>query len=113
MMSNLVYSGRATPEQARRLVPIIQQAFPEAMVVGYDLLVDEMTNHPKDRHVLAAAVASHSQIIVTDNLHDFPAKALAPFNVEAYSADMFLMLLFDSAPEQVVQIVIQLDRRDV
>ncbi len=56
-----------------------------------------MTNDPKDRHVLAAAVMSQSQIIVTDNLRDFPGEALAPFNLESYSADQFLTLLFDSA----------------
>lgn len=104
---NLVKSGRATPEPAQRLVDTMQRAFPEAMVVGYEGLIDRVANHPKDRHVLAAAVMGHAHIIVTDNLRDFPDEALAPFNLESYSADAFLTLLFDSAPDLMVQTVIQ------
>ena len=50
---------------------------------------------------------SQAHGIVTDNLRDFPGEALSPFNLEAYSADAFLTLLFDSAPERMVQIVVQ------
>jgi hypothetical protein len=39
--------------------------FPEAEVDGYQDLVDQMTNHPKDRHVLAAAVAARADFIVS------------------------------------------------
>jgi len=46
-------------------------AFPDAMVTGYESLVDAMTNHPKDRHVLAAAVRANAEVIVTFNLSDF------------------------------------------
>lgn len=35
-----------------------------------------MTNDPKDRHVLAAAVRGHAGLIVTANIKDFPASAL-------------------------------------
>jgi hypothetical protein len=31
-----------------------------------------MTNHPKDRHVLAAAVRASAEVIVTSNLSDLP-----------------------------------------
>jgi predicted nucleic acid-binding protein len=40
-----------------RLIGQLQQAFPASEVVDYDALIDAMTCHPKDRHVLAAAVA--------------------------------------------------------
>ncbi|MFF0636579.1 PIN domain-containing protein [Nocardia sp. NPDC004151] len=42
--------------QADRLVSILRNCFPDAMVEGYADLVDRMENHPKDRHVLAAAL---------------------------------------------------------
>ena len=34
-----------------------------------------MTNDPKDRHVLAAAVAAGSELIVTFDVGDFPLEA--------------------------------------
>lgn len=104
---NLVKTGRATEDQAQRLVDTMHRAFPEAMVANFEGLIDRMTNEPKDRHVLAAAVMCHAQIIVTDNLRDFPSEALVPFSLEAYSVDAFLSLLFDSSPEAIAQIVIQ------
>ncbi len=52
-----------------------------------------MTNDEKDRHVLAAAVASGSQVVVTFNLTDFPEEALAPLGLEAVHPDDFLQTL--------------------
>lgn len=49
-----------------------------------------MTNAPKDRHVLAAAVAASAAVIVTDNSKDSPKGSLAPFGVKALTADEFL-----------------------
>lgn len=53
-----------------------------------------MTNQEKDRHVLAAAVKSGAQVIVTQNSKDFPSQALASYNIEVQSADDFLVNLF-------------------
>jgi hypothetical protein len=46
---------------------------------------------PDDRHVLAAAIKAGAQTIVTSNLKDFPADALAAWNVEAKSPDDFIL----------------------
>lgn len=48
------------------------RSFPDATVAGYELLVDGMTNDPKDRHVLAAAVRANAEVVVTFNIRDFP-----------------------------------------
>ncbi len=64
-----------------------------------------MGNDEKDRHVLAVAVASGSQVIVTSNLKDFPVKALEPHEIEAQSPDEFLLNLLDLAPEQMLEIL--------
>ena len=37
---------------------------------------------PDDRHVLAAAITGRCDVIVTQNLADFPAEALAPFGID-------------------------------
>ena len=91
MRRNLVKNGKMNDAQSQRLVRIIQTTFPRAQVIEeYASLIDTMTNHPKDRHVLAAAVATDAQVIVTFNLRDFPQTALAPFAIEAQSPDSFL-----------------------
>jgi hypothetical protein len=48
--------------------------------------------------VLAAAVEAKAAVIVTFNLADFPAAALAPLGVQALHPDVFLCALFDAAP---------------
>lgn len=44
-----------------------------------------------DRHVLATAIAGHADCIVTFNLKDFPAEALARHDIEALHPDDFIM----------------------
>ncbi|KWV30280.1 PIN domain-containing protein [Micromonospora rifamycinica] len=69
--------------KAERRVEVMREHFPTAMVSGYEPLIAEMTDDPKDRHVLAAAVAADAEVIVTANLRDFPDHALAPYAIEA------------------------------
>jgi predicted nucleic acid-binding protein len=84
---NLVIQGRTTVDGARRRCLNMQRALPDALVEGYDALIPTMTNNEKDRHVLATAVHIRAQIIVTHNRRHFPPAALAPFGIEAQSAD--------------------------
>lgn len=50
-----------------------QLAFPDAFVDNYELLVNfvELPDE-KDRNVLAAAIKTNANIIVTNNMKDFP-----------------------------------------
>lgn len=45
----------------------VESAFPEAMVTVREVLVAACRNHEKDRHVLAAAIRGHAELIVTSN----------------------------------------------
>lgn len=65
--------------------------FPAAMVTGHRTLIDAMTNDPKDRHVLAAAVRGGAELIVTQNVRDFPPAATAPYDIEVSDQDAFLL----------------------
>lgn len=85
--------------------PKIRATFDDAMVSGWEPLEAAMLNHAKDRHVLAAAVASGADAIVSDNTRDFPPVALAPYGLECQSADVFLTNQLDLAPDSVAQAV--------
>jgi len=52
-----------------------------------------MTNHEKDRHVVAAAVKGGATLIVTFNLKHFPAEALLPWSIEACHPQDYLLTL--------------------
>ena len=73
-----------------RMLSDMQTAFPAAMVSGHAHLLNDMANHPSDRHVLAAAVVGGAQVIVTWNLRHFPGRACAPFGVRVQTPDDFL-----------------------
>jgi hypothetical protein len=79
--------------------------FPDAMVTGYEALVPAMTNDPKDRHVLAAAVRADAAVIVTNNIKDFPASALDPYDLDAVRPDDFLLDQLDLYPSQTLRCV--------
>ena len=91
-----------SPEQAERVVAKMREHFEDAEVAGYEPLVDAMPNHPKDRHVLAAAVRANAAAIVTFNLSDFPTEQLQPFAVMAIQPDEFLLNQLGMAPGMVV-----------
>ncbi len=54
-----------------------------------------------DRHILAAAIAGHADLILTANLRDFPPRALGPYGLRARSPDDFAMDMWLSAPAVV------------
>ena len=76
----------------------MRRAFTDAEVAGYEWLLPTLTNHPKDRHVLAAAVHGGAEVIVTANLADFPPGALRPHGIEAVHPDAFLLGILDLHP---------------
>jgi hypothetical protein len=57
---------------------------------------------PNDRHVLAAAIRGHADVIVTMNLRDFPAGYLVGFGIEPQHPDEFIYHRMTLAPGAVV-----------
>jgi predicted nucleic acid-binding protein len=104
---NLVEDGRATEQQARRMTDAMTAAFDGAAVPQHavDRLEPAMTNDEKDRHVLATAVVSDAQAVVTLNLDDFPVEACEPFAIEPLHPDLFLLDLYHRAPQEVFEAV--------
>lgn len=85
---------------------LMNQALPDALVTGYESLVDGLSlPDPDDRHVLAAAIRAGAQVIVTFNLRDFPQTKLTIYDVEAKHPDDFLLELIELWPVQVCDAV--------
>jgi hypothetical protein len=92
---NLQENFGLTAEQAAYRESEIRKHFGEAWVEGYEDLIPSMTNHEKDRHVLAAAVRCGAETIVTYNLRDFPRSALTPYSITAQGPSAFLRNLYE------------------
>jgi predicted nucleic acid-binding protein len=110
---NLIKKGRMTTEKASRFQQSIVNTFPEGLVevpAGLELV---MTNHPGDRHVLAAAVAAKADIIVTANIKHFKSESLKSWNIEAITPDLFLNMLCDIHGEETLYKLIQLQAADL
>ncbi|WP_439032926.1 PIN domain-containing protein [Gordonia terrae] len=111
---NLTGKLGVTAGQADHRITQMRRAFPHASdhSAGYLTLVDAMTNHPKDRHVLASAVASGAALIVTANLKDFPSQACDPHGITAVHPDDFLLDQLDLDPQRVMSAVTALVDRN-
>jgi predicted nucleic acid-binding protein len=103
---NLIERG-IEAERVDHRIAQMSRSFPDATVTGYESLVDAMTNHPKDRHVLAAAVRASAEVVVTFNLSDFPEAALKPYDVFAIHPDDFLLDQLDLYPGLTVEVLRQ------
>lgn len=78
--------------RARKAIAAMTKAFPEAMVEDFAQLLANPLGlpDPNDEHVIAAAVKTQAQAIVTENISDFPADLLDRLNLEARTADEFI-----------------------
>jgi predicted nucleic acid-binding protein len=106
--------GMSPEESAAYLTRLSRQmetAFPDALVTGWEPLIETIRlPDPDDRHVVAAAWAGRADVIVTDNLSDFPADAL-PEPLFRQSLDDFLLDTLDLYPAQVASAVKAVARR--
>jgi hypothetical protein len=95
---------RYSQTQVDRRIQAMECMFPDAMVTGCDDLIASMTNDPKDRHVLAAAVKCGAQSIVSNNVRHFPQESLAPYGLECLTADDFLQHQYHLNPDAFLSV---------
>lgn len=96
LMRNEPQRDRAALERTRDLM---DKATRDCLVTGYAELIPALDLPDKDdRHVLAAAIAGRCDVIVTQNLKDFPDAVLTPLGIEAQHPDEFLTNQLDLAP---------------
>jgi predicted nucleic acid-binding protein len=102
---NLVRNAGVETGRAAAMIALMRQHFPDAEVSPPDELVAAMTNHPKDRHVLAAAVHGQCDFLITDNVKDFPVASCAPSGAAVATPDEFLSNVHEQEPDAVLEVV--------
>ena len=80
-----------TRVQLERTRDLMNMHARDALVTDFEPLIDVLElPDPDDRHVLAAAIKGHADLIVTINLKDFPADKLDRWGIETQHPDEFL-----------------------
>jgi predicted nucleic acid-binding protein len=87
-------------------IAAMRRAFPESCVTGADDLIEALhLPDPNDRHVLATAIRTGAEHIVTENLRDFPAIILDQYEISAVSADDFLFSTLELYPAEALSVI--------
>jgi predicted nucleic acid-binding protein len=90
-----------TEQQLKATVQAMNKAFPHANTHKYSSLIPGIhLPDPRDRHVVAVALKSQAQTIVTFNLKDFPPTSLHPLQLQAQHPDAFLVQLTTQYPNK-------------
>lgn len=89
--------------RARRLVVMMERAFPSAASAGWESLEGTFgLPDPDDEHVLAAACEARADVIVTANLRDFPVR-LIPRSIAVLAPQPFVHTIGTSNPAATVR----------
>ena len=103
MSRNLRTSIGLDEFSTRRLEELMNEFLPDAklkspvdrLVVPHDVEV-----HPKDRHVLAAALSTDADILLTDNTKDFPAEWMTRKGIELVHPSAMITRLLTDFPSE-------------
>ena len=99
-------------DKADLMLSLMHRNALQPMVTGYGPCIAGLRlPDADDRHVLAAAIASDADTIVTFNLKHFPAAALAEHGVEAVHPDAFLASQVTLQPGACAAVVRRLHAR--
>lgn len=101
-----------SPEKVQRRLDVMESHFPDAMAddIGRFLSAVPSAIEEHDRHVVAAALAGQADAIVTNNVDDFPADAVATLSIDVQSLDTFLLNQWTLDPEAVRDVFDELER---
>jgi hypothetical protein len=92
--------------QLERTRDLMNRNARDSLVIGYEGLIESLSlPDPDDRHVLAAAIHAGAQVIVTFNLADFPADALAAYGIASRHPDDFCCELLNTSLNPVLEAI--------
>ncbi len=85
-----------TRDQLEANRDLMIRVIPDSIVTGYEPIIETLElPDPNDRHVLAAAIRANAEVIVTNNLKDFPDDVLDQYDCHAEHPDEFITNLLD------------------
>ncbi len=103
----------APPSRFETRIAAMNMTFPDSTLTDFDGILPSIElPDPDDRHVVAAAYTGGADLIVTNNLKDFPQDELKRWRLEAVNPDCFLCDMFDLFP-QAMLIIIQEQTADM
>lgn len=92
-----------------RMRKLMCDAIPDCIITGYEPLVEAIRlPDVGDRHVVAAAVKSDAQAIVTFNTKDFPNESIGRYHLEVIHPDDFFVHQIDLDPIAAVHVIREL-----
>lgn len=81
-------------------------AVPDSLVTGYEDLIESLQLlDPDDRHVLAAAIRSDADAIITFNQRDFGELELAKYDIFIEHPDEFVSIMVTLYTPRVISVV--------
>lgn len=89
---------------------LILESFPDAQQEPQPITLPAPLPDPDDEHVLQLALSAGASVIVTENLRDFPKKALSSTGVRALNTDDFLTELAEQSPDAAQRVMANLIR---
>lgn len=93
-----------TLEQLTCVRNLMNSNIHDSLVTDYEYLIPTLKlPDPDDRHVLAAAIVGHADVIVTFNLSDFPKEILGCHGIDVVSPDDFIADLIDLNQSKVME----------
>ena len=97
------------PSRANYLISTIDAAFPRSNVAAGNITPLPVTlPDADDLHVLSAAVSADCDLLVTNNLRDFPEGAVGPFGLSVLNADSAIAMLVQDFSDQMPTIISRL-----
>lgn len=103
-MRNVAEKRTIDMSQLEKIRACMDRSVLNCLVTGYEPL--EQSFHlpdPDDRHILAAAVKSGADLILTFNAKDFPKDLVEPLGIEICDPDEFLLDLFNISEDLFIE----------
>lgn len=108
---SLLEDGRLAPAAVEYRINAMQRALPDAMHFHSVDPTYHLQVAPSDRHVLALAIASGADSIITLNTRDFPSDYCSTVDVEILSPDEVLTEILNDDPLDVKAALQEISQR--